>query len=418
MVLDIRQKQRDGILRMLHFNEPPSVLKKREAEETASPYKILVLDSFSKSIIAPLVGVQDLRQKGGVTLHLVIDSQREAIPDVPAVYFVQATPQNVQRIVEDADAGLYDCLHLNFTSSIPRPLLDSLAEGTVSRRCAQQIAKVYDQHLAFIALESNMFSLGMSDTYLRLNDPAARDTEIEASTSAVVEGLFSAIATMGVVPIIRCPKGGAAQHVAEQLERRIREHLKMRNNLFSEAAAGMVSALTRPLLCLFDRNFELSVVLQHSWTYKPLVHDAFSMDLNRITIEEPNLLPGAPPSKKSFEVGDDDFFWQANGRSQFPQVAAESDRELSQYKQAINEINQQTGSHMDPSAEASSLMQDTTQGLMAAVSRLPQLLERKRTIEKHTNLLHHLLRVIRPPPVAPSLQRLCSSVKSRSCLYG
>jgi len=85
---------------MLHFNEPPSVLKKREAEETASPYKILVLDSFSKSIIAPLVGVQDLRQKGGVTLHLVIDSQREAIPDVPAVYFVQATPQNVQRIVE------------------------------------------------------------------------------------------------------------------------------------------------------------------------------------------------------------------------------------------------------------------------------------------------------------------------------
>jgi len=86
--------------------------------------------------------------------------------------------------------------------------------------------------------------------------------------------------------------------------------------------------------------------------------------------------------------------------------------------QAINEINQQTGSHMDPSAEASSLMQDTTQGLMAAVSRLPQLLERKRTIEKHTNLLHHLLRVIRPPPVAPSLQRLCSSVKSRSCLYG
>ena len=56
----------------------------------------------------------------------------------------------------------------------------SCAAGTVSRRCAQQIAKVYDQHLAFIALESNMFCLGMADTYLRLNDPAAKDTEIEA----------------------------------------------------------------------------------------------------------------------------------------------------------------------------------------------------------------------------------------------
>lgn len=61
--------------------------------------------------------------------------------------------------------------------------------------------------------------------------------------------------------------------------------------------------------------------------------------------------------------------------------------------QAIAEINQQTGSSIDPNTDANSLMQQTTQGLMAAVSRLPQLLDRKRTIEKHTNLLHTLLKV-------------------------
>lgn len=76
--------------------------------------------------------------------------------------------------------------------------------------------------------------------------------------------------------------------------------------------------------------------LQHSWTYKPLVHDIFSMDLNRFTVEEPAALPGAAPSKKSFEVGDDDFFWEANGRAPFPQVAAESDKELSKYKQVLD----------------------------------------------------------------------------------
>ena len=76
--------------------------------------------------------------------------------------------------------------------------------------------------------------------------------------------------------------------------------------------------------------------VQHSWTYKPLVHDIFSMDLNRFTVEEPATLPGAAPSKKSFEVGDDDFFWEANGRAPFPQVAAESDKELSRYKQVIS----------------------------------------------------------------------------------
>ena len=53
-------------------------------------------------------------------------------------------------------------------------------------------------------------------------------------------------------------QGGAAQHVATQLDNRLREHLKSRNNLFSEASAGL--ALSRPILCLFDRSFELSVV--------------------------------------------------------------------------------------------------------------------------------------------------------------
>ena len=61
--------------------------------------------------------------------------------------------------------------------------------------------------------------------------------------------------------------------------------------------------------------------------------------------------------------------------------------------QAIEEINSQTGANMDPNADPNDLMQQTTRGLMAAVSRLPQLTDRKRTLDKHTNLLHHLLRV-------------------------
>ena len=34
-----------------------------------------------------------------------------------------------------------------------------------------------------------------------------------------------------------------------------------------------------------------------------------------------------------------------------------------------------------------------TRGLMSAVAQLPQLIERKRTIEKHSSLLHKLLSV-------------------------
>jgi len=53
-------------------------------------------------------------------------------------------------------------------------------------------------------------------------------------------------------------QGGAAQHVATALDARLRDHLKSRSNLFTESSSGLT--ISRPLLCLFDRNFELSVV--------------------------------------------------------------------------------------------------------------------------------------------------------------
>ena len=145
-----------------------------------------------------------------------------------------------------------------------------------------------------------------------------------------MDGLFSVLVTLGVVPIIRCPKasswsllaadacmqevrflcqfytqvafiyativkgnvpchcscsslktchrvtlpiypggqplnmlasqGGAAEYVATQLDVRLREHLKLRSNLLNEGAPGLAASLSRPMLCLFDRSFELSVV--------------------------------------------------------------------------------------------------------------------------------------------------------------
>ena len=65
---------------------------------------------------------------------------------------------------------------------------------------------MFDQYLSFVALEAGLFSLSLPDSYLQLNDPAAQDTQIEASVTAVVDGLFSALVTLGVVPVIRCPK--------------------------------------------------------------------------------------------------------------------------------------------------------------------------------------------------------------------
>jgi hypothetical protein len=374
---------------MLHLNSP-GTLSGLEEEQL---YKVLVLDRSTKDVLAPLLRVSELRRQG-VTLHLLIDSDRQPIPDVPAVYYIHPSDENIQRIADDARKGLYDSLYINFSTHIARPALEQLASTvSASGTAAARIANLHDQYNQFIALENGLFSLGLPDTYLRLNDPSAQDTQIESTVSAVVEGLFCVLATMGVVPIIRCPKGGAAEHVAAALDSRLRDALRNRGNIFSEAGAGstgLSASLQRPLLCLFDRNFELSVVLQHTWTYKPLLHDVLGMHLNRVAVQD------GGTNNKSYEVDENDFFWTQYGREQFPNIAEQVEAELSRYKSSVEELNRKAaaGGH-DMAMDPNDPLAANTRSLMSAVSSLPELTERKRVIDKHTNLATALLGIIK-----------------------
>ena len=401
---------------MLHFNSTSPLVGASSARASTphsaaaaahdESFKVLILDRFTKDIIAPLLHVSELRRHG-VTLHMLLDSERQPIPDVPAIYFVQPTEAAIDRIASDAARGLYDSFYINFSTHVPRPLMERLATALVGSSAAARVAKIFDQHTQFNSLEPGLFTLGLPDTYLQLNDPRAQDSAIEAGVGAVVEGLFCALATLGVVPIIRCPAGGAAEHVASRLDARLRDALRDRVNLFSEGSSGLAASLQRPLLCIFDRTFELSVALQHTWTYKPLVQDVLGMKLNKISLGPgvgmgpeagvPTMHLRTNQPTKSYEVDDVDFFWHAHGREQFPKIAEQVEAELSKYKAAVEELNRATGANVDPSAvgDPNDFMAANTRGLMSAVSSLPELTEKKRVIDKHTNLATALLKCIK-----------------------
>ncbi|ACO61084.1 predicted protein [Micromonas commoda] len=393
MALQLRKRQQDAIHRMLNLNVTRIVpIGEREAEET-EVYKILVMDRHCFDVITPLVRVNELRRHG-VTLHLRLDNERQPIHDVPAVYFVRPTAHNVARISADFAAGLYEAYHLNFSSSLPRPMLEDLAAGSVKANAAGKVAKVFDQYVDFVSLAEDIFSLAQKDAYVALNDPTAKDADVETAVAEVVKGLLSVCATLGRVPIIRCPRGGAAEMVAQQLTKQLRDHVDARGSMFSDdgyAGAGSLSLGSReerPILCIFERNFDLAAALQHAWTYAPLVHDVLDMRLNRVDITQGSSALDAAAGKKSYDLEDNDPFWRANADSQFPKVAEEVEAQLAAYKKAIAEVNAQT-SLGDPSSDAD--MATNTQKLVSAVASLPELQERKKFIDKHTNIATALL---------------------------
>ena len=108
----------------------------------------------------------------------------------------------------------------------------------------------------------------------------------------------------GSIPIIRCPRGNAAEMVARRLETKLRDHVAATTSQRGARDGGFgtdgLNSLQRPreffhvepstrtddsVLVILDRNIDLTSMLSHSWTYQALVHDVLDMKLNRVTVE-------------------------------------------------------------------------------------------------------------------------------------
>uniref|UniRef100_A0A8C3UR84 Sec1 family domain-containing protein 1 n=1 Tax=Catharus ustulatus TaxID=91951 RepID=A0A8C3UR84_CATUS len=387
---------------MLNFNVPP--VKNSTGEPV---WKVLIYDRFGQDIISPLLSVKELRDMG-ITLHLLLHSDRDPIPDVPAIYFVMPTEENIDRMCQDLRNQLYESYYLNFISAISRSKLEDIANAAIGANAVTQVAKVFDQYLNFITLEDDMFVLCNQNkelvSYRAINRPDITDTEMETIMDTIVDSLFCFFVTLGAIPIIRCSRGTAAEMVAVKLDKKLRENLRdARNSLFTgdTLGAGQFS-FQRPLLVLVDRNIDLATPLHHTWTYQALVHDDFH--LNRVNLEESagteSTPAGARPkkkNKKSYDLSASDKFWQKHKGSPFPEVAESVQQELESYRAQEDEVKR-LKSIMGIEGEdegAISMLSDNTAKLTSAVSSLPELLEKKRLIDLHTNVATAVLEHIK-----------------------
>ncbi|XP_050542304.1 sec1 family domain-containing protein 1 [Daktulosphaira vitifoliae] len=385
----VRDKQISALKEMLNLNS--SDFKDNGSEPV---WKVLIYDRRGQDILSPLIPIKELRECG-VTLHLNIHSERDPIPDVAAIYFCMPDQENLDRIAQDFQNNVYEKYYLNFISAISRQKLEDLASSALQTDNVNQVNRIFDQYLNFISLEDELFVLNNQNnqavSYYNLNRADAKDTDVEVMIDDTVDGLYSVFATLGTLPIIRSARGNAAEMVAEKLDKKLRENLRdTRNSLFSSESSGVYN-FQRPLLIVLDRNVDMATPLHHTWTYQALVHDVLKLNLNRVTVTQEQKKP------KTFDLDPKDSFWVTHKGSPFPTVAESIQSELEQLKNSEEEVKQLKESMgLDGESDvALAMMTDNTAKLTSAVNNLPQLLEKKRLIDMHTDLATSILSAIK-----------------------
>ncbi|KAI6206466.1 Suppressor of ypt1 [Aphelenchoides besseyi] len=358
---NLRNRQIGAIKQILNLNQPLS-----QSLAVEPVWKLLILDKFGQDIISPLIPVKQLRELG-VTLHLLINSKRETLPDVPAVYFVSPTDDNVRIICEDLRRAMYDTFYINTISPIQRPQLEELASSSIYGNSTQLVQKLTDQYLNFIALEDGLFalrrySLDSPFSFYAINDPSVEMEQMEQIVEAIADGLFWCL----------CHK----------LDQKLRDNLRdARNNLFVQEniRAGQWS-VHRPVLIIADRSLDLTTMLHHTWTYQAMIHDVLRT------------------AKKEYDISMTDKLWNNFKGSPFPMVAEAIQEGLDSVKKNEEEIKKLKHTMGIENAEdeaAVMMLDETTLKLQTAMGSLPELLEQKRLISQHTNVATSLLKNIK-----------------------
>ena len=210
------------------------MLALNEDDETSAEapidWKVLILDEPCRELLAPLVSVNELRARG-VTLHAPIESPRDALGDVAAVYLCRPSAANAARIAKDAAQALYGALHCNWSRRAERKVLEGFARELAAAppreglpAAEDLVRSVWDRHVDFVALEPRLFHLRLQRRLKEVCGAglAAPERVLEEVAEEVAAGLFCACAAVGAAaPVVRARPGAARRGPRAKLHARL-----------------------------------------------------------------------------------------------------------------------------------------------------------------------------------------------------
>ena len=358
-VLMLRSRQRALVQQILNLNQPLS-----ESEHQASlKWKVLIFDQRGLSILSTLMKVSKLLEVG-VTFYGSISQKREPIPDVPAVYFVEPTQENLRYIAQDCEFPMYDHMYINFLSPISSHELENFAADVNQHSDGQCIHSIFDQYIEFSSPDPNLFTLYDNDsTMSTVFGFKTTDEILDSACHSIGNNLASVFLTAGEIPRILYKIDNHPAQIVSQAFADVIKPLSKNFELWGSRRSESPNAKP-PLLIILDRSIDFASQLHHPCTYQALIHDQFGIERNQVKI-----------NGNSYDLDTEiDKLWNENRSKTFDSVLEAIGKEANQFK-----------------AEYGAIDND----LNNAIKNLPELSHKRLSLDTHTKVGDALVQTIK-----------------------
>eukprot|EP00871_Galdieria_phlegrea_P003072 jgi/Galph1/3766/GphlegSOOS_G2402.1 len=245
-------------------------------------WKVLILDRRCLKIVYCVCKLTDI-VANGVSLVESLHANRERLPRMSAIYFVDPNMESIKRVVADFErpspvteykskAGntvvlQYGSAHLFTTNYTPEPMMN-LIRG--SPGLVANLQSFTELHVDFLALEDRVFSLDLRNSISELFCPD--QLRSRQHCDEIASKLMTVCSILKERPRIRCLESQpVARCIAELLYQKLDEYE-------SRVAGGLSGHSTRrdcksTTFIIVDRTIDLIEPLIHEYGYQAMCED-------------------------------------------------------------------------------------------------------------------------------------------------
>eukprot|EP00927_Polykrikos_kofoidii_P053891 TRINITY_DN48414_c0_g1_i1.p1 TRINITY_DN48414_c0_g1~~TRINITY_DN48414_c0_g1_i1.p1 ORF type:complete len:655 (-),score=127.78 TRINITY_DN48414_c0_g1_i1:234-2147(-) len=246
------------------------------------PYIVLIADPVTARMIQSSSEMHDLLREG-ICLIETIDSERQALPMLDALYFITPTRQNVELLVKDAEGKshdqkpgpMYRSFHVFFSHRLDENLLSVVAAKPAAAKLMNTFAEL---NMSFSVFDERSFHLGQNEKLqLMFKHKAMTEEELKDTANRLATVLVSLGETQRIAFYNgrRNPSSGCDK-LATQVRSRLTE---METRGMEADEAGPKLNIT---LLILDRTVDWTTALTYDMKYEAVINDVRGPDTKEL----------------------------------------------------------------------------------------------------------------------------------------